>query len=241
VARARSGDGVRRLGAGVLALALSGLAAARAPASPVISTLSASVSAHELTYGTALTVSGSLTGGGVGIGAYPLALQADAYPFRGFLTVARGVSAADGSFAFQGVRLSRNTRLRVVAEGAQDTASSPLGVIVDPSAESHARSLGPGRTRLSVRLRHATVGGSASVEVWWYVASTGGRSFRLSAVTQTRELSPGLTYASAIVDPPSRRFIYRVCLNPAWEPAMGPPASHRPCPVQDFKVGHDVG
>ncbi|MGO8905847.1 MAG: hypothetical protein ACLQMH_09530 [Solirubrobacteraceae bacterium] len=241
MARAHRGDEVRRLGAGVLALAISGLAVARAPASPITPMLSASVSTHELTYGTTLTVSGRLTSGGVGISASPLALQADAYPFRGFLTIAHGVTAADGSFALQGIRLSRNVRLRALAEGAQDAASSPLVVIVDPGAESYARSLGSGRTRLSVRLRHATVVGSASVPVWWYVASTGTRIFHLSAVTQTRELSPGLTYASAIVDPPSRRFVYRVCLNPAWGPAMGPSAAHRPCPVHDFDVGHDVG
>jgi hypothetical protein len=233
---------VRRLGAGVLALfALTGLAVASAAASAVGPLLSASVDTRQLTYGTALTVTGGLTSGAVGMGAAPLALQADPYPFDGFLTIAHSSTAPDGSFAFAGVRLNRNTRLRVVGEGVQDTTSSQLGVTVDPSAASSARTLGPGRTRLSVRLRHTTVGGSAPAVARWFVAAGGARIFHLAAVTQTRELSPGLTYASAIVDPPSKRFAYRVCLNPIWERAMGPAATHGPCPEQDFKVPNDVG
>jgi hypothetical protein len=61
--------------------------------------------------------------------------------------------------------------------------------------------------------------------------------FRLAAVTATRELSPGVTFASAIVDPPARRFVYRVCLNPPWEDAMGPVSSHRRCPEATFVIG----
>jgi hypothetical protein len=232
---------VRRLGAGALALALSGLAVhpmAAAAGGPV---LSAALATHELTYGATLTVTGSLTNGGAGVGAAPLALQADAYPFRRFLTIAHSSTAPDGSFAFAGVRLDRNTRLRVLAEGAQNATSPELGVIVDPSAAMNARSLGPGRARLSVRLRHTTVGGSAPAVATWFVAARGTRVFRLAAVTQTRELSPGLTYASAIVDPPSKQFVYRVCFNPTWEHAMGPPATHGPCPEQNFEVPHNVG
>ena len=230
-----------RLGAGLLALTLTGLAVASAPASPVGPVLSASVVTHELTYGTPLAVIGSLTNGGVGMGDAPLTLQADAYPFHGFLTIAHGSTEPSGSFDFSEVRLNRNTRLRVVAEGTEDTTSSVLGVIVDPSVQNYARSLGPGRIRLSVRLRHTAVGDSAPVVARWFVAARGTRIFHLAAETQTRELSPGMTYASTIVDPPSRRFVYRVCLNPTWEHAMGPAAVHRPCPKRDFKVPHDVG
>ncbi len=45
-----------------------------------------------------------------------------------------------------------------------------------------------------------------------------------------------MTYASAIVDPPAARFRYRVCLNPAWEAAMGVPAAHGPCPAHGFHL-----
>lgn len=235
---------MRRLGAGALALGLGlmSLPVEAATASSGGPVLAASVATNELSYGAPLTVSGNLMNGGVGMGAAPVALEADAYPFRGFLTIAHSATAADGSFAFAGIRLNRNTRLRVVAEGTEGTTSSELGVIVDPSADSNARGLGPGRTLLSLRVRHTTVvGGSAPAVARWFVAARGTRVFRLAAVTQTRELSPGLTYASAIVDPPSKRFVYRVCFNPTWEHAMGLAATHGPCPDQDFEVPHDVG
>jgi hypothetical protein len=203
--------------------------------------IGASVSTRELTYGSSLTVTDSVTGATAGVGATPVALRADGYPFRGFLTVARTVTSSDGSFAFAGVRLNRDTRLRVTEEGAQHATSPQLGVVVDPDVASNARSLGPGRTRLSVRVQHVTLGRSARAVARWFVTARGSRYFHLAAVTQTRELSPGLAYASAIVDPPSERFIYRICFNPTWERAMGPAAAHRPCPDQDFKAPRGVG
>ena len=59
----------------------------------------------------------------------------------------------------------------------------------------------------------------------------------LAAVTSSRELSPGVTYSSVIVDPPAKRFVYRVCLNPPWEHAMGPASTHRRCPEATFVLG----
>ena len=211
------------------------------PAPPVVRVLGASVTPSEVTYGTGVTVTGHLTDGGLGVAAAPLALQADPYPFRGFATVARLATGPDGSFAFLGVRPNGNTRLRVLLEGSPVTRSAVLPVIVDPDAASRARRLGPGRTLLTLRVRHTRVGGSASVSAWWFVAARGTRIFHLAAVTATHELAAGVTYASATVDPPSRRFVYRVCLNPAWEHAMGPPGTHRPCPQHDFAVRHNVG
>ena len=73
------------------------------------------------------------------------------------------------------------------------------------------------------------------------MAAPGTRVFRLLATTPTRELAPGLTYASAIVDPPAKRFVYRVCLNPVWERAMGRVDGHGRCPRGDYAVGHSVG
>jgi hypothetical protein len=171
----------------------------------------------------------------------PLALQANPYPFRGFATVARLTTAPDGSFAFAGVRPDRNTQLRVIVEGAPASSSPALPVIVDPAVAISVRSLGPGQTRLRVRIRHTPEGGSAAVSASWFLAARGSRLFRLVAVTQTRELARGVTYASATVDPPSRRFAYRVCLNPTWERAMGAPATHGRCPEHDFLVRGRAG
>jgi hypothetical protein len=210
-------------------------------ASPVGRLLSASVTPGELSYGAGLAVTGLLAEAGQGVGAAPLALQADPYPFRGYATVAHAATAPDGSFSFVGVRPNRNTRLRVVVEGPAAVTSPVLSVLVDPATALNARTLGPGLTRLSLRVRHTPLARSASVSAWWFLAARGTRLFRLAAVTSTRERSPDVTYASAVIDPPSKRFVYRVCLNPTWEHAMGAPATHGSCPKHDFEVPHNVG
>ncbi|MCW3018074.1 MAG: hypothetical protein JWN10_382 [Solirubrobacterales bacterium] len=223
------------------ALTLIGPAGA-APAAPVAPVLSASVAPDELTLGAAVAVTGTLVEAGNAMPAAVAALQADSYPFRGYATVARQRTAADGSFSFTGIRPDRNTRLRVVLERptvavpaqAPVIASDQLPVIVDPRVAINARRLGPGATRLSVRIRHAQLGGSAPVITRWYVAARGAHDFRLAARSPSRELAAGLTDASATIDPPAKHFLYRVCLNPRWEQAMGPPASHDPCPGHGF-------
>jgi hypothetical protein len=130
-------------------------------------------------------------------------------------------------------------RLRVVSEGSTAVSGPVLAATVDPKVSSSARSLGPGRVRLTVRVRHAITGKARSVSAFWFLAARASRVFRLAAVTPTREPSPGVTYASVIVDPPVRRFVYRICMNPPWEKAMGLAATHHRCPEATFVVpGH---
>lgn len=222
-----------------MALTVTTLAAASARAASVPE-ISASVAPSELVYGATLSVAGRVVAGGQGVGGAPLALQASPYPYRSFATVARAASAPDGSFTFARVRPDRNTRLRVVEEGTPAVIGEALSVIVDPSVLVKASELGPGRTRLSLRASHTPKQRSPSVSAWWFVAARGTRTFRLAAVTPTRELAPGITYASATIDPPSKRFAYRVCMNPAWEDAMGAAAAHHRCPERDFTVSHNV-
>jgi Beta-lactamase enzyme family len=197
--------------------------------------LTATASPTELGYSGSVTVSGS-----VGTAAVlAVVLEADAYPYRGFATLASTTSSADGSYSFAGVRLDRNSRLRVALQAADASAgasagasaSAPIAVTVDPSVAVNAISFGAGRVRLSMRLGHTLHGGStAPVEASWFAAPRGTHAFRLLALTRTRELAPGLTYASATIDPPARRFVYRVCLHPGWQRAMGRPAGHARCP-----------
>jgi len=227
---------VRALG---LTLTLAGGAAAAATAADGQTSpeLTATVTPAELTIGAQATVAGHLANTGVGVGGAAVALQSEGYPFRGFVTLARAVTQPDGSFAFAALQPDRNTRLRVLLEGQPAATSAELAVTVDPAVALSARSLGRGQTRLSVRIRHARLGGTRSVSAAWFVQARGSRIFHLVAVTPTRELSPGRLYASATVDPPSRRFAYRVCLNPGWERAMGAPGAHGRCPRHDF-VAH---
>jgi hypothetical protein len=232
-----------RLASRVMALALGFIAilAAAAPAASVAPELSASLSAGELRYGDTLTVSGRVLAAGQPLGGVPLTLESSAYPFHGFVPVAHLTSAADGVFSFLGVRPDRNTRLRVVSDGTPATIGPVLAVTVDPRVSSGARSLGPGQVRLTLRVRHTLAAGSSPVSVWWFLAARRSRVYRLAAVTSTRELSPGVSYASVKVDPPSKRFVYRVCMNPPWEQAMGPSSAHRTCPHGTFVIGPRAG
>jgi hypothetical protein len=232
------------LGAIALALAPGAIGAAQSPATPVPPTrmVGASVTPTELGYGDQVTVTGRLTEVGQSVAGAPLVLRAAPFPFRAYATIATTTTSSDGSFSFSGVRPSRNTRMLVLATSGSITITSPvLEVVVDPVATLAARSLGPGLERLSLRLRHTPYGRLAPVPAWWFVAPRGARVFHLAATTDTRELSPDTTYASVTLDPPSRRFSYRVCLNPPWEQAMGTPATHGPCPTHDFSARGDAG
>ncbi|HWJ51241.1 MAG TPA: serine hydrolase [Solirubrobacteraceae bacterium] len=92
---------------------------------------------------------------------------------------------------------------------------SPISPVTSAAVGVH--DLGPGHTRIAVRLEHAVQARRvAPSQVSWFVRPRGKYAFALAAVTSTRELSPGLTYASAIFDPPARRFVYRICLSPSW-------------------------
>jgi hypothetical protein len=217
----------------VILLALMGTGLEVASAGPLTPELTASAPG-ELTEGGALSVTGRLVASGQGPSGVPLVLQSDPYPFRGFLPLAHASTAPDGSFTFADVRPDRNTRLRVIGEGSPASIGPVLEVSVNAKVEGNARSLGPGRVRLSLRVHHTILGSSAPVGVRWFLAARASRVFRLAAVTPTRELSPGVSYASVIVDPPVKRFVYRVCLNPPWEKAMGPARSHRTCPQATF-------
>jgi hypothetical protein len=231
--------GVAQLTVLALGLTITAVAAASGP-QPSVTALAATLAPAELAIGGAFTVTGSAGAGGHGVGGAALSLQSDPYPFDGFSTVAHTVSAPDGSFSFTRIPAERNARLRVLAEGSPGVASKTLRVTVDPTVAIHARSAAPGQASLSLRVRHTVQAGPQSVSAWWFTAPRGTSLFRLAAVTPTRELSPGVSYASVLVNPPAKRFVYRVCLNPPWEHAMGAPASHGRCPRHDFKLPRDA-
>ncbi len=219
----------------ILALALTTPTLATTPAlGAPAAEISAAAVPTELVYGASLSVTGRIVASGAGIARAPLALQAMPYPSRHIEIVARVTSAADGTFTFAGIRSDRDSRLRVVDESSPAAMSQQLGVIVDPRAAVRESSLGPGRARLSVRVVHTPQRRASSVSALWFVAARGTHTFHLAAVTPTRELAGGVTYASATIDPPSKLFSYRVCLNPSWEHAMGAPTAHHMCPRRDF-------
>ncbi len=213
---------------GVL-LALAVTPAATAGAGP---TLTATATPAEIPIGAGTAVSGALAGEPAAVAGQVLELEAAPYPFRRFAPVEQAQSAADGSFAFAATAPLENTRLRVRVSSAPALVSPAFTVTVDPRIAVHAAILGPGRERLSTRIVHFGEGGPGPVS--WYLAPQGSRHFSAPAASTSRELSPGVSYASVIVNPPARHFTYRVCLKPAWAPAMGPASEHGNCP------GHGV-
>jgi hypothetical protein len=231
-------------GAAAAALALAAGAhpapqpAAAAAARPAVAAppepLRATVTPAEIPLGGAVTVSGTLAPGAQGGGGQAVALQAapdalapgDPAPFA---TVAEAATLADGTFAFAPIRPERNTRLRVVAP-ALGIAGAQLEVTVDPLVVLRARSLGPGRVRLSLRLVHVTgAGAGAPVQARWFLAPAGSGAFAPVAGGPARDLAPGVLHASTIVEPPARRFRFRVCVAAAWTAAMGPRSAHVRC------------
>jgi hypothetical protein len=226
----------RRPATGALAARLCGalaatLAIGAAPAAGGQAQLEALAAPAEMTIGEATTVRGHLAGSAAGS---EVVLESAPYPFRRYATVARSTVQPDGSFVFAPLAADRNTRLRVSASGDPQTEPAQLSVTVDPRVKLSARSLGRGRTSLSVRVRHALPASAAPVQAWWFVQAHGSSVFTLAAVSSSRELPGGVLFASATVDPPSRRFAFRVCVNPPWEAAMGAAPAHGPCPRQDF-------
>jgi Beta-lactamase enzyme family len=212
----------RRAGAAVaLVPALTAIPFHSALAAGTSPEISASASPSEIAYGATLSVSGRIAEAGQPLPGTPLELQASPYPFRSYTTIAQGTSAPDGSFAFTSLTLDRDTHLRVLTATAPVETSPQLAVTVDPTVAINALSQGPGQTRLSIRVGHSPKAPSPPVQASWFLAKGPHAAFRLAAVTSTREISPGLTYASTEIDPPSKEFAYRVCLSPSWAPSMG--------------------
>ncbi len=223
------------VGLASLTLAAGCAASAQASAGATLS-IATIAQPSELPIGRALTVSGRVLEGAAPAAGRGLRLDSAPYPYRAFAAIAHTATAADGSFTFGGVAPHLNSRLRVVAEAPSTGSSATLHVIVDPVVSLASRSLGPGRVRLSVRIVHSTEAGGAGGEAWWYLAPRGSRHFTPAGSTPVRELAHGVSDANTIVNPPSKRFAFRVCLNPSWESAMGPAAAHGTCPDHPFTL-----
>ena len=207
------------------------LAPAAAPALAEYIPITASAVPAELPLGAPSTITGR-----VGSRSTPpvrLVLEASYFPFTGFVPAAETTTAPDGSFAFPFVP-SGNVRLRI-GWSSQSSHSAIFSITVDPRAALHARSLGPGRVLLSARISHGPRP-SPPVAARWYLARRGSDVYHLAATTTTKELPGSVTYASAIVNPPARRFLWRVCMNPAWEAALGAPGAHGRCPPRGFRL-----
>jgi hypothetical protein len=221
---------------GVLLAALIALAlapGARAEGGPSIV---AGATPGEIPIGGSSTLSGHLSGEPAAIASQPLQLEAAPYPYRAYAVIDRSQSAADGTFAFAAISPRSNTRLRVSVPASGGALSPIVRVTVDPRVAIHARSLGPGRERLSLRIEHTVSPHTRTTRVYWYLARRHSTRLALATSTSSREIAPGVTYASAIVNPPAKSFSYRVCMHPGWEAAMGPASTHGSCLTPDIRA-----
>ncbi len=194
-----------------------------------------------MTLGVPLELSGRVLEAGAPISGTSLALQAASYPYRRWATIATATSGQDGGFTFAAIAATLDTHLRVSTTSGAPATSLVLEATVDPAIALAATDLGPGRSRLSARIAHTRQLSSMPVSAYWYTAADGSPNFHLAAVTSTRELPGGVTYASATIDPPARRFRYRLCINATWERAMGSRASHGRCPQHDYTAPATAG
>jgi hypothetical protein len=220
------------IAAGVL-LVLGGASALAGSGTPSVT---ASVSSPEPVFGSMVTVSGSVSTGGLPEPDAAVTLQSNAYPYRGYVDVARALADSNGAYTFVPQRADRDTRLRVLLEGSSPaTTSKGLTITVDSSVSVQSHSLGAGRTRLNVRIGHTSRAGARPVSVWWFTAPHGSNAFRLAAVTPSHDVSAQETSLAATVDPPAPQFDYVACMNPPWEHAMGGPGTQGNCPHADFR------
>ena len=198
--------------------------------------LTAALAPPEMAFGATFTVDGTAASGGAPSSGLGLQLEVSAYPYSAWQVAGAGQSGPDGSF-----RISAPHRTATSACGSSRRGSrTPRRPSCTPRSTPawrwrRARSgrAGCGSARGSRTPLHVA---SPPVTARWYVAPRGSSTYRLGATTVTHELPGAVTYASAIVNPPARRFSWRVCVNPPWEAAMGPAAAHGPCPPHGFHL-----
>jgi hypothetical protein len=164
-------------------------------------------------------------------------LQQSPYPYRAFVDAAHTTTARDGTYAFENVRPDRNTRYRVVEQGATTAAAAFVLVTVEPRGVLRSRKLVPGRVSLSLVITHSSHFRWRGETVFWYVRKLGDHAFALAARSRAREPRRGTTSASVTVSPPARRFAFRACLEPSDLTGVGPQPTKARCPRHSFKPG----
>lgn len=216
--------------AGAAAAPRDTVTAAAAPAD----TLTAAAAPADIAFRSPTTISGQLRdAAGAPLGGRLVLLGAARYPYRQLVPASHAITGPDGSFSFPALRPDVNTRYRV-AEAGGGAVATPVAVTVEPVAIKQLYTLRFGRLMATVLTYHSTAVDWGRTTAYWFAAKLGARRMRLVATSRTREVRPGVTYATASFTPPEGPFRYRVCFNPDRQGAMGPPTQHLRCPQNDF-------
>ena len=120
----------------------------------------------QVTYGTPLVLTGSLSGAGAG--AHRIALEASPFPYlEPFATIgAPGLTNARGAFSFRVANLLTNTQLRLTTLDPLPVYSPTITVFVVPRVSLHVRrGSAPGVVRLYGTIAPAVNGAKVLIQV----------------------------------------------------------------------------
>lgn len=188
----------------------------------------------DVRYGSAHTVSGTLTDATTGIAGQEVVLEGRRYPYEGsYRVIERAATALDGSFEFK-ARLDRNHRLRVSAP-AQALTSKYVQVYTLPDVELSYRQVSPGVVRLYQRY---TVPKRVrlSAPTLFYLGSRKAKRATLRKSGKLRRVRAGKYTSSATVRLPSGwngSFRFASCFRATTGSGMGDPKQS--CPVLKYK------
>ncbi|MGH3470722.1 MAG: hypothetical protein ACRDPG_01585 [Nocardioidaceae bacterium] len=119
-------------------------------------------------YDAKTSVSGRVTTAGHGLAGQAVALQANRFPYKGFVTVRHATTSSTGSFSFV-VQPALNTRYRVVEPG---TAASPVARATEEARFLHCHSRDVGSSgKVSCLLHYPRSVREAGKPVYWYFAN----------------------------------------------------------------------
>jgi hypothetical protein len=219
---------VRRLAASLLAAAgVAGLTPARA-----LAALDVAVAPSEARYGQAHHASGRMTdASGAPLAGRRIALEKRDYPFTGrFRPIAHTTTGPDGTFRFDGIRLSRNADLRVVA--FDGTTSGIARAWTYPAFTLRYRPAGDDRIVL-VQTYRTPRDVRLTARTQFYLGPGTATQSTLRVSARTRRTAAGRFVSQATVKLPSAwhgRFRYASCFRYTKDSGMGDPA--RGCPRQ---------
>jgi hypothetical protein len=186
-------------------------------------------------FGQSHRITGTLTSDGTTpLAGQQIELQAKPFPFSDPLqTLATATTGADGTFSFRR-KLSRNTKLRVVAPAA-DARSELVTAHLFPATSLSYRQVRPGVVRITQDYRvprDVQIGG----KTLFYVAPAAAKRSRINRSATTRRVTPGRFRARVTVRIPSAykgRFRYAACYRYTPRSGVGDPKIS--CPRSGYR------
>jgi hypothetical protein len=198
-----------------------------APAADAAVTVAMGISPEETRYGEKTDITGTALLDGAPYAEQPVQLEGRRYPFEDeFAVLATGVTAADGTFAFER-ELDRNWDLRV---RVGDGVSPKERAYVFPAFRLTFRARSSRVIKLTQRYR-VPRGVRLEKPTIFYVGPRGAKRAPRAATGELERIRPGRYRSSAVVRLPAKwngRFRYASCFRYTGGSGMGNPRSSCP-------------